>query len=65
MSPDGGAGTKYKNGIWTGLVGMLVKLQVDMVTIPLMLNKVRMEVIDYFIPFLQDRYVSHLPFHHS
>ncbi|XP_071540585.1 probable glutamate receptor [Panulirus ornatus] len=52
--PDGVWGVKLKNGSWTGMVGMVVRHEVDLGLGPFAVTSVRAEVVDYTAPILVD-----------
>ncbi|KAK7476116.1 hypothetical protein BaRGS_00032609 [Batillaria attramentaria] len=51
LPPDGEWGD-YRDGNWTGLVGLLHRQEVDMVTAPVVVTAARSRVVEYTVPFV-------------
>ncbi|XP_042233761.1 glutamate receptor-like, partial [Homarus americanus] len=50
--PDGSWGKRYKNGSWSGMVGMVVRKEADIGAGPFSVSGTRAHVIDYTTPML-------------
>ncbi|XP_069957608.1 probable glutamate receptor [Cherax quadricarinatus] len=53
-SSDGESGIKLNNGSWTGMVGMVMRQEVDIGAGPYMIDRWRAEVVDFTVPILID-----------
>ncbi|XP_069190898.1 uncharacterized protein [Procambarus clarkii] len=54
--PDGSWGIKREDGSWSGMVGMVIRQEVDVAVGPFALSGIRSEVVDFTEPFLTDYY---------
>ncbi|XP_069957605.1 probable glutamate receptor [Cherax quadricarinatus] len=52
--PDGEGGIKLNNGSWSGMVGMVMRQEVDIGAGPYMIDRWRAEVVDFTVPILID-----------
>ncbi|XP_076458166.1 glutamate receptor ionotropic, kainate 5-like [Babylonia areolata] len=51
---DGQYGSPEENGTWNGMVGMLVRGEIDMAVGPFSITPERKRVIDFSVPFMED-----------
>ncbi|XP_063217656.1 probable glutamate receptor [Bacillus rossius redtenbacheri] len=55
--PDGAYGQRKPDGSWNGVVGMVMRREVDVGLAPLTMTKSRAEVVDFAIPLLMSNYM--------
>jgi hypothetical protein len=56
-SVDGSSGAQLKNGSWTGVLGMMLRGQVQVADIPLVTTPERESVVDFTIPLADMKYM--------
>nr|XP_045600070.1 probable glutamate receptor [Procambarus clarkii] len=52
--PDGSSGSKREDGSWSGMVGMVIRQEIDVAVGPFGVSAVRAEVVDFTVPILTD-----------
>ncbi|XP_069190891.1 probable glutamate receptor [Procambarus clarkii] len=52
--PDGSWGIKLDDGRWSGMVGMVIKQEVDIAVGPFGVSEIRAAVVDFTVPILTD-----------
>jgi hypothetical protein len=57
-SVDGSSGAPRKNGSWTGVLGMMLRGEVQVADIPLVTTPERESVVDFTSPLTSIKYVS-------
>ncbi|ESO96489.1 hypothetical protein LOTGIDRAFT_115937, partial [Lottia gigantea] len=54
VMPEDGQWGVVENGSWTGLVGQIVRREVDLTVAPLVISSERLKVMDFSFPFFHD-----------
>jgi hypothetical protein len=57
-SVDGSSGAQLKDGSWTGVVGMILRREVQIGDIQLVMTPERESVVDFTVPLTNIRYTS-------
>ena len=58
VSVDGSVGAPQQNGSWTGVVGMILRREVQIADIPLVMSPERESIVDFTFPFADTKYMS-------
>jgi len=57
-SVDNSSGAQRKNGSWTGVIGMMVRGEVQVADIPLVATPERESVVDFTSPLANIKYMT-------
>ncbi|XP_052069248.1 probable glutamate receptor [Mytilus californianus] len=52
--PDGQYGGPKEDGSWTGMVGMIMRGEIDIAAAPFTITSIRESVIDFTVPIMED-----------
>ena len=55
---DGSTGAPQQNGSWTGLLGMILRGEIQVVNMPLVMSAGRQSIVDFTIPVADNKYMS-------
>ena len=55
VTVDGSAGAKLKNGSWSGIVGMLVRGEIEVASMNLVMTPERQSIVDFTFPLFDTR----------
>jgi hypothetical protein len=58
ISVDGTTGAPQQNGSWTGLLGMIMKGEIQVADMPLVMSPERESIVDFTFPFADTKYMS-------
>ena len=57
MPPDKAYGNKNSEGNWTGMIGMITRNEADVAVADIVMNPIRISVINFIAPLLNQKYV--------
>ena len=55
---DGTTGAPQQNGSWTGLLGMILRGEIQVADMPLVMSPERQSIVDFTIPVADNKYMS-------
>ena len=55
---DGTTGAPKQNGSWTGLLGMILRGEIQVADMPLVMSQERESIVDFTIPVAENKYMS-------
>ena len=58
ISVDGTTGAPQQNGSWTGLLGMILRGEIQVADMPLVMSQERESIVDFTIPVAENKYMS-------